>query len=149
MVERQKIPLPPTSFSPVASTNVGISSQIFWLLFLALLAHWRKISSLYLVPVPNYWTSIKTTPQKMRFIWSNLYKIEVVITSLIDRNARITKLWSHEQIYNIIWIMWWNFVGDVIERNYDVITIISKYCYFKKAWGSHFCWHHQNYNQVY
>ena len=24
----------------------------------------------------------------------------------------------------------------------------SKYRYFKKTWGSHFCWHHQNYNQV-
>ena len=26
-----------------------------------------------------------------------------------------------------------NFVGDVIERDYDVITVISKYRYFKKA----------------
>ena len=32
--------------------------------------------------------------------------------------------------------------------NYDVITFILKYRYFKKIWGSHFCWHHQNYNQV-
>ena len=32
-----------------------------------------------------------------------------------------------------------NFVGDVIDRIYDVITFISKYPYFKKDWGSHFC----------
>ena len=31
-----------------------------------------------------------------------------------------------------------NFVGDVIDRTYDVITFISKYCYFKKGWVSHF-----------
>ena len=32
-----------------------------------------------------------------------------------------------------------NFVGDVMDRNYDVIAFISKYRYFKKAWRSHFC----------
>ena len=32
-----------------------------------------------------------------------------------------------------------NFVGDVMDRNYDVITFISKSLYFNKAWGSHFC----------
>ena len=32
-----------------------------------------------------------------------------------------------------------NFFGDVMDRNYDVITFFSKYPYFKKAWGSHFC----------
>ena len=36
-----------------------------------------------------------------------------------------------------------------MDRNYDVITFFSKYPYFKKAWGSHFCWHHQNSNHVY
>ena len=30
------------------------------------------------------------------------------------RNARVNKLWSHDHIYNIIWITWWNFGGDVI-----------------------------------
>ena len=65
------------------------------------------------------------------------------------RNATVTKLWSHEHIYNITWITWQNFVGDVIDRNYDAITTISKYPYFKKAWRSSFCWHHQNYNHVY
>ena len=42
--------------------------------------------------------------------------------------------------------MWEDFVGDV--RIYDVIAFISKYLYFKKVWGSHFCWTHQNFNDV-
>ena len=46
--------------------------------------NWCKVSSLYLVAVPNYGTWTKTTPQKMWFYWPNLYKIEVVITSLIE-----------------------------------------------------------------
>ena len=36
-----------------------------------------------LAPVPNYWTSTRTTTQKKQFFWSNPYKLEVVITSLI------------------------------------------------------------------
>ena len=47
---------------------------------------------------------------------------------------------SHDHIHNIIWI---NFVGHVMGRSYDVIAFISKYLYFSKAWGSHFCWHHK------
>ena len=31
-----------------------------------------------------------------------------------------------------------NFVGDVIDMNYDAIIIISKYRHFKKAWGNIF-----------
>ena len=42
----------PTSFS---------APKTFWLLFLALLLHWCKISRPYLVPVPTYWTWSKTT----------------------------------------------------------------------------------------
>ena len=57
---------------------------VLTLLVLTLLPHWCKISRLYLVPAPNYWTCTKTTPQKRWFIWSKLYKIEVVITSLIE-----------------------------------------------------------------
>ena len=30
-------------------------------------------------------------------------------------------------------------VGDVMDRNYDAITFILKYRYFKNTWGSHFC----------
>ena len=53
---------------------------------------------------------------------------------------------SHDKI----WVTWQNFVGDILEWNYDVfvITYISSYLYFKKVWSSQFCWHHQNYNHV-
>ena len=46
---------PPTSFSPVTSTY-ELAPKTFWLLVLTLSLHWCKISSLYLVPVPNYRT---------------------------------------------------------------------------------------------
>ena len=58
------------------------------------------------------------------------------------------KLWSHDHIRNSNWVMWQNFVGNAIDWIYDVITFISKYLYFQKGWGSHFYWHHQNYNKI-
>ena len=33
--------------------------------------------------VLGYWTLTKTTPQKKRFLWTNPYKIEAMITSFI------------------------------------------------------------------
>ena len=83
---KKVLPPPPssTSFSPITSTNVGITSKTLWLLVLNLLPHWCKIASLYLVPVRNYWTWTKITPQKKQFFWSKQYKIEVMITSLIE-----------------------------------------------------------------
>ena len=80
----KKPPPPPTSFSPVASTNVGFSLQTFWHLVLTLLPHCCKISSSCLLPVQNCWTITKTTPQKKQFFLSNPYKIEVMITFLIE-----------------------------------------------------------------
>ena len=40
----------------------------------------------------------KTTPQKKRFFWSNPYKTEIMITSLIDT----LELPNFENIYNMI-----------------------------------------------
>ena len=40
---------------------------------------------------------------------------------------------SYDHIHNITWVMWKIFVGDVIDKIYDVITFISKYLYFKKS----------------
>ena len=48
------------------------------------------------------------------------------------------KLWSHDNIYNIIWVTWLNFIGDILDRNYDVKNFILKYLYFKKTWSNHF-----------
>ena len=96
-------PPPPSSFFPVTSTNVRISLKN-WLLVLTLLLHWCKISRPYLVQVPNYWAWTKTTSQKTWFFWSNSYKIEVMITYFSHRKARVTKLWSHDHIYDRIWV---------------------------------------------
>ena len=82
--------------------------------------------------VPN--CSTRTTPRKKRFFRSDSYKTEVLITSLIEmRYQWVTNLWAHDYIHNIIWVMWPNFVGDVIDRIYDVINFISKCLYFKKT----------------
>ena len=71
-----------TSFPPVTSTNVGFSLQNVWLLVSNLLPHWSKTSRSY--PVPNYWTWTKSTPKKNWFFWSNPYKIDIMITSVIE-----------------------------------------------------------------
>ena len=57
--------------------------QHFWLLVLIFFPHSCKIWGPYLVTVSSYWTWTKTIPEKNRFFWSNLYKISVMITSLI------------------------------------------------------------------
>ena len=86
----KKAPLA-TSFSPVTCTTVGITPKTSWLLVLALFPYCCNISSLYLAPVTNYWTWTKTTPhpcpppKKKRFLWSNPYKIEYMITSLTEK----------------------------------------------------------------
>ena len=66
-------------FSHVTSTNIGISPlklSTFQLLCYTCLRS-------YLVSNPNYWTWTSSTPQKKRIFFSNLYKIKVMITSLI------------------------------------------------------------------
>ena len=67
----------PTSFSPVTSTNIRFGPQTSWLLVLTLLPHYCKISSLYLVPVPNYWTWTKNTLQKSDFFGQILIKLRL------------------------------------------------------------------------
>ena len=72
----------PTSFPNVLQTK-KLAPKTFWLLVLTHATLVRIFKGPYLVSAPNYWTLIKTTPQKKCFFWSNPYKIEVMITSLI------------------------------------------------------------------
>ena len=44
----------PTSFSPVTSTNVGMSPKNFLPFSFNPFPHWWKILSLYQVSIPNY-----------------------------------------------------------------------------------------------
>ena len=68
----------PTSFFLVTSTNIGTVLQNF--LTYSCNPFRCKTSRLYLVPVPN----IEDHPSKKRFLRSDPYKSEVMITSLID-----------------------------------------------------------------
>ena len=71
------------SLSVILFTIGGrLDFKTFWLLVLTYLSLQCKISSSYLVPVPNYWT--KTTCRKKRFSWSNPSRIEVMINVLIE-----------------------------------------------------------------
>ena len=135
-------PLPVFLLSPVTSANVGIRPQNF-----LLVSYWCKISGSDLLPVPNYWTWTKTAPQKKWFFWSDLYKIEVMITSLIEM-LELTNF-GHMTTSTIQFDSPDNFFCWRNDRNYDIITVISKELYLKKSWCSHFCWHHQNCNHVY
>ena len=69
-----KVPPSPTSFSPVTSTNVGIRRQNF------LTCSFNPFDRLV------YWQIIEqeSRPPLTRFFWSNLDKLEVMITSLIQ-----------------------------------------------------------------
>ena len=86
------------------------------------------------MPVPNYCTYTKTILLKKcvseRFLWSNPYNIEVIITSLIEvlkSSNFVTK-----KLYNINWVTRGNFIAEVVYKNYDVLTFILKYFKFKK-----------------
>ena len=52
------------------------------------------------MPVPNYWTWTKATTQKSQFLWSNPYKIEAMITFLIEM-LELSHFGKHSHIYNI------------------------------------------------
>ena len=71
---------PPTSFSPVASTNVGTSRQDFMTFRFNPFATLVQISRPYL----KLQTLNQDHPSKNWFFWSNPYKIEVLITPLIE-----------------------------------------------------------------
>ena len=112
-----KYPSRPTIFNPYnlgIIINVGISPKNFLNFsfnpFDTVLKNVKAISS----GSPTCtWT--KSTPPKKLFFWSNPYKIEIMITSLIEMlESRVTKLWSHDHICNIIHVShvtkfcWWH-----------------------------------------
>ena len=75
---------PPTIFSPVTSTNVGISPQNF--LTFCFNPFFSLMQNFKFVPIvsPKYLNLNQDHLSKKAFFWSNLYKIEVLITSLIE-----------------------------------------------------------------
>ena len=73
-----------TSFSPIPSTNVGISPQNFLTFsfnpFATLVQNFKLVPS----ASPKLLNLDQDHPSKKWFFWSNPYNIEVVITSLIE-----------------------------------------------------------------
>ena len=58
------------------------------------------------MPVPNYWTWTKTTPQNKCFFWLSPCKIEIMITSFVKMLnlkwwAHWHKLWRHNLYFKI------------------------------------------------
>ena len=98
-------------FPPVTFTKVEIASKTFCLLVITLLPHRCKFSLSYIVLVPNYYT-------RQKIIFSGQ------ILNFSYQNARVTKLWSQDYLYNTTWVALQNLVSDVMYRNYDDITFI-------------------------
>ena len=74
----------PTSFSPVTSTNVGFGRQNFLTFsfnpFVKIVKYFKFVPS----ASPKLLNLNQDHPSKKRFFWSNPYKIEVMITFLIE-----------------------------------------------------------------
>ena len=112
-----KKPPPSTSFSPATSTNVGISPQNF--------CHTRvKFQVHNLCHSQVIGLEARPLLKKMVFLDKSLWNRGY--GNFSRGNFRVTKLWSHNHIYNIIWVALsqYNFTSDVMDRNYDVITFI-------------------------
>ena len=75
---------PPTSFSPVTSTNIGFGPQNFLAFSFNTFA--TLVQNLKFVPSasPKLLNLNQDHPSKKQFFWSNPYKIEVMITFLIE-----------------------------------------------------------------
>ena len=75
---------PPSSFSPVTSRNVGFGLQNFLTFsfnpFTTLVQNFKFVTS----ASPKLLNLNQDHPSKKRFFWSNPYKIEVMITFLIE-----------------------------------------------------------------
>ena len=59
----------------------------------------------------------------------SVFLVKLSCDNLSCENA---KPWSDDHLFNITWVTWQNFVGDFIDRNYNVIIFISNHLYFKK-----------------
>ena len=74
----------PTSFNPVTSTKIGISPQNFLTFsfnhFSTLVLNFKAMPSVS----PKLFNLNQKPLSKNWFFWSNSYKIEVMITSLIE-----------------------------------------------------------------
>ena len=125
-------PLPAsTSFCPVTSTKVEICPKNFRSFsfnpFTTLILNCNVI----LTASRKLLNFNKVHPSKKKGFSGQSVKIRGY-DNFSHRNAGTTKLSSYGHVYNLIRVVI-NFVGDVMNINYGVITFILKYLYFKKA----------------
>ena len=90
-----------------------LSPKTFWLLVSTPLSHLCKISRSYLVTVSNYWTWTRSAPQKNRSLWSNSYKIKVMVTSPIVMielsnfgHTTAFKIWFQSRDNSLLVVSW-------------------------------------------
>ena len=138
---------PPTSFPPVTSTNIVFGPQNFLAFsfnpFLTLVQNFKFVPS----ASPKLLNLNQDHLSKKRFFWTNVYKIDLMITFLIETpqlpnfnqmNKSIIWFESRDRIFLVT-----SWTEIMTSNHYFEIP------YFKKAWSSCFCWHHQNSNHVY
>ena len=124
-------------FSYERPMSFSFNEQTFWLLVLTLLPDFWEISRSCPVQVPNYWTWTMGTPRKSWFSRSNPYK-NWGYDNFSRKIARVTKFWSHDHIYCIIWVTWWNLVGDFTDKNYGVIDLFQIPFFLRRPRGANF-----------
>ena len=120
-------------FFPLTSTNMGISPKNFldfrFNPFPKLVYNFKAMHS----ASPILLSFNQGHPLKNWFFQSNPCNIEVMITSLIECQSYQTLVTSSHLQYNFRHV-----IGEIMYINYDVITFISKYLYFKKVQSSQF-----------
>ena len=94
---------PPISFSPVTSTNVGFGPQNFMTFSFNLFA--TPVQNFKFIPSPKLLNFNQDhASQKAIFPVKSLWNWGY--DNFSHRKATVTKLWSHDHIYNIICITW-------------------------------------------
>ena len=95
----------PASFSPVTSTNIGISPKN--ILNFSFTPFDRLVQNFKFVPSASrklFNLSQDHPSKKAVFLDKSLQSWGY--DNLPSTNARATKLWSHDHIHNILWFMW-------------------------------------------
>ena len=110
-----------TIFSLQLLQTQELAPKTFLLSFLTLWPHWCKISRPKLVPVQIIELEARA-PLKKSFFWSNSWNIEIMITSLVEMLELPNFGHMTDHIYNIILVTSLTFVGDVMDRNYDITS---------------------------
>ena len=123
---------PPLRFSSVTSTTVRTSSQNFLAFsfnpFATLVLNFKALSS-----GSSRLSNLNQEHPSKKLLFLVISLQDWSCDNFSHRNARVTKLRSHNYVYTIIRLTWQNFGGDVIGRNYGVVTFSSKWLSFKKA----------------